>query len=378
MSVSEASVLFKRIGAVQQVILNRPKALNSLNLEMVRSLASALPSWNSSDLSSVVLKGAGGRAFCAGGDIKKIFEQRGHEDQQMSFFKEEYVLDNQLAEHSAQTVPHVAVWDGTVMGGGVGISIHASFRLATEKTVFAMPETGIGFFPDVGGSYFLPRLLPKVTMDNATSKDLGPAFGLYLALTGARLAGSDLLHAGIATHFVPSASVEKLENDLSTLSAIGSNGYDKNFESVKEVVGAHMPGHADIPAFSYSVSDLNIILDCFNLERAAAEGVEGIFAAVKKAANNGDGPAVAVNALSALKRVSPTSLKVTVEQILRGSKLSLRDCYKMEEHMATEFMRGSDFYEGVRALLVDKTGKPEWNPSSVEQVTRDQVSKYFQ
>lgn len=378
MSVSEASVLFKRIGAVQQVILNRPKALNSLNLEMVRSLASALPSWKSSELSSVVLKGAGGRAFCAGGDIKKIFEQRGNEEMQMAFFKEEYVLDNALAEHSAQSVPHVAVWDGTVMGGGVGITIHASFRLATEKTVFAMPETGIGFFPDVGGSYFLPRLVPTVTMDNTTAKDLGPAFGLYLALTGARLSGPDLLHAGIATHFVPSASLEKLENDLSNLSPIESGGYDKNFEAVKEVVAAHMPSHADIPAFSYSVSDLNVILDCFHPERAADEGVEGVIAAVKKAAKDGEGVPVAVNALAALKRVSPTSLKVTVEQLLRGSKLSLRDCYKMEEHMATEFMRGSDFYEGVRALLVDKTGKPEWNPKTVEEVTSEQVAKYFQ
>lgn len=319
-----------RDGAAVVVALNRPKALNALNTEMVRLLAGHVGAWAAdATVGVVLLKGVGGKAFCAGGDIKTLWDGRGTPETaaaQDAFFREEYALDYALAR-SAAAVPHVALYDGIVMGGGVGISIHAGTRVATEKATFSMPETGIGLFPDVGGSYFLPRL-PR-------------HLGTYLALTGTRLKGADLVHAGVATHYVPADRIPDLERDLAALPPSVHGGAGDRHAAV----GAVMARYAapSLPAFSIPPPTLNLIEDAF-----AHTSLAGIIAALKSAAAAGGAGAPAATAtLATLARMSPTSMAVTLEQMQRGKAMQLRDCYAMELRLALHFME-----VGCRAFLV--------------------------
>lgn len=201
----EAEVLQQQHGQLAVAVLNRPRALNALNVSMIEDLYGVYRSWHSSPaVASILLKGAGGKAFCAGGDVKAVAEagRSGNTAAALRFFKSEYKLNYLIARLDK---PHVALIDGITMGGGAGLSVHGTFRVATERTLFAMPECAIGLFPDVGGSHFLPRL--------------PGALGLYLGLTGARLHGVDVRHAGLATHFVPSRLVPDLEHALAQLGA---------------------------------------------------------------------------------------------------------------------------------------------------------------
>lgn len=348
-------MLFNRSGGAVTAALNRPKALNSLNTDMVRAPGREVGTWAAdSRVAVVVLKGVGGKAFCAGGDIKTLWDGRGSPataEKQDAFFREEYTVDYALAR-SAAVVPHVALYDGIVMGGGVGISIHAPFRVATEKALFAMPETGIGLFPDVGGSYFLPRL-PR-------------ALGVYLALSGHRLKGADLVHAGVATHYVAADAVPALERDLAALTPSADRA---------GAVAAVLARHAApaLPPFSLPDATRDLIADTFTAD--TVEGIQARLAAV--AAAGGATAATAAATAAVLQRMSPTSMKITLEQMRRGATLSLADCYRMELRMALRCMQGHDFFEGVRALLVDKDGKPVWRPATLEAVTPADVAAYF-
>jgi enoyl-CoA hydratase/carnithine racemase len=351
-TASDAPVLFVKRGRVKEIVLNRPKALNSLNLPMVRLLNERLHDVTfAPETAVIVLKGAGGKAFCAGGDIKSLWGGRGTPETlaaQEAFFREEYTLDYRLAL-SNQAKPHVAIYDGTVMGGGVGVSINAKFRVATEKSLFAMPETGIGLFPDVGGSYFLPRL-PR-------------HFGTFLALTGHRLKGADLVHSGVATHFMPSDKLGAMEAELCALPQMAQGEVPAAVQSVLDKFAA------PLPTSSLSGHDLSVI------EHACAHHtVEKIADHFSREASHS--PAAA-EAAKAMPRMSPTSMKVTLEQMLRGGRLSLPECYAMELRLALHFMRGHDFFEGVRALLVDKDGKPQWRPDSLAGLSRESVEAYF-
>ncbi|XP_076242179.1 3-hydroxyisobutyryl-CoA hydrolase isoform X1 [Calliopsis andreniformis] len=337
----EDDVLIKDIENKGIITLNRPKALNALNLSMVEKIYSALKKWESSK-KVVIIEGSGEKAFCAGGDVKSIVVAlRKNDDKTLgeTFFRNEYVMNHLIGTYK---IPYVALINGITMGGGVGLSVHGKYRIATEKTLFAMPETAIGLFPDVGGSYFLPRLQGKL--------------GLYLGLTGDRLKGIDVLLAGIATHFVPSEKIPDLKQDLLT----------SELPDVKEVLSKY---HSQNLNQEFCLAPfMNQINKCFS-----ASSIEEIIERLKE-----DNSEWAKKTVETLLKVSPTSLKITMNAIQKGSTLSLADCLKMEYRLAcTALSKTSDFCEGVRALLIDKDQKPAWNPKSLSEVTDVYLNQRF-
>uniref|UniRef100_A0A665W3V0 3-hydroxyisobutyryl-CoA hydrolase n=1 Tax=Echeneis naucrates TaxID=173247 RepID=A0A665W3V0_ECHNA len=297
----EPEVLLEKMGRAGVITMNRPKVLNALTMNMIQQIYRQLKQWeNDSETDIVIIRGAGDKAFCAGGDIRVITEAGKVGDPlAQEFFREEYILNNAIGTCRK---PYIALIDGITMGGGVGVSVHGRFRVATEKTTFAMPETAIGLFPDVGGGYFLPRLRGKL--------------GLFLAMTGFRLKGRDVQRAGIATHFV---------------------------ESKK-----------------------------FKCELFSSSSVEGIMQNLKA-----DGSEFAKKQAETLSKMSPTSLKITYKQQQAGASLSLQDVLVMEYRLTQACMKGCDFYEGVRAVLVDKDQNPVWNPSRLEEVSDQRVDQCF-
>merc|ERR1719228_706180 len=338
------SVVASVRGVVGMITLNRPKALNALNLEMIQTLTPLLKRWETMEegVEMVIIKGEGGKAFCAGGDIRAITEVPGG-SMQKQFFTEEYQLDYLVGRLK---IPYVAIMNGITMGGGVGISVNGQYRVATEKTLFAMPETGIGLVPDVGGGYFLPRMTGEL--------------GMFLGLTGHRLKGWDCLHSGIATHAVKEEMVDELEEALVGLQVV-------NEETVKNVLEQFTPEEAREHVFSLAnnIEEINRI---FN-----SDSVEDIVHKLKSEKSE-----LSVKALKSMEAASPTSLKVAHRQIREGKKLTtLADVLKMEYRLVTRCCQDKDFYEGVRAALIDRDNKPAWVPKMVEEVTEDKVDWYF-
>ncbi|XP_076631569.1 3-hydroxyisobutyryl-CoA hydrolase isoform X1 [Colletes latitarsis] len=337
----EDDVLIKDIGNKGIITLNRPKALNALNLSMVEKIHPVLKKWNLSK-KLVIIEGAGEKAFCAGGDVKSIVIAMRANNKTVgeTFFRKEYTLNDLIGTYK---IPYVALINGITMGGGCGLSVHGKYRVATEKTLFAMPETAIGLFCDVGASYFLPRLKGKL--------------GLYLGLTGDRLKGTDVLHAGIATHFVPSEKIPDLKQDLLAM----------DLPNVTEVLNKYQPQNLN-KEFCLAPY-MNQIDECFS-----ASSVEEIVDRLKQ-----DNSEWAKKTLQTLLQMSPTSLKVTMSAIQKGATLSLADCLKMEFKLACNYglKKNSDFCEGVRALLIDKDQKPTWNPQSLGKVTDAYVNQQF-
>jgi len=329
-------------GAIGHILLNRPKALNALTLGMVEVIAPALDAWAADPaIKAVVIRGAGDRAFCAGGDVRAVWDagwerKRGEGDGALTavFFGGEYRLNRQIKRFPK---PYVALMDGITMGGGVGLSVHGSHRVVTEKTLLAMPETGIGLFPDVGGTYFLPRVPGKL--------------GLYLGLTGARVQAADLIYTGVGTHHVTSASLDAIEAAL-------AEGQD-----VDEVLAAHSAPVGEAP-----LAGLRDAIDA----AFAADDVEGIVAGLIS-----QGTAWADKVAETILSLSPTSLKVTFEQLRRGAALDFDDCMRLEFRMTQAVMDGSDFFEGIRAVLVDKDKSPKWNPAKLADVSAADVARYF-
>ncbi|XP_015792867.1 3-hydroxyisobutyryl-CoA hydrolase, mitochondrial [Tetranychus urticae] len=345
-SSSDDEVILNREGNKGIIILNRPKKLNALNISMVRKIYPQLRKWEmDNSMKMVIIKGTGEKAFCAGGDIKEI-AQAGHGSPLgLEFFREEYRLNNQIG---SMAIPYVALLNGIVMGGGVGLSVHGAYRVATEKAVFAMPETAIGFFPDVGGSHFLPRLPGKL--------------GLFLALTGGRLHGRDLFKAGIATHFVCSDRLEELESDLLRMKDPDLKGIDSLLTRYQEQWEADYKKEFSLKQY----------IGRINSAFGAAESVEQIMENLSK-----DSSDWSKQQLEILKSASPTSLKVTFKALQQGSMMSLPDCLKMEYRIAHQMMHIPDFFEGVRAALIDKDKNPKWKPDRLEDVTEEQVNAYF-
>ncbi len=330
--------MFSRAGGTGRVLLNRPKALNALTLEMSHALEGQLRRWAADkDVRAAVVRAAGERAFSAGGDIRKLYEVgKSGGDYPYRFWADEYRLDA-LIKHYPK--PYVALIDGIVMGGGVGISVHGSHRVVTEHAQFAIPETGIGLFPDVGGSYFLPRCPGRI--------------GLYLGLTGARLKAADMLHAGIATHYVPRARLEALERAL----AAEADGVDRVLAGFSED-----PGPAPLAHERREIDRL------FAGERLAAV----------VSALSADGGPVARRASEALATKSPTALHLAFRQLRKGARLAFDDCLRMEWRMVSR-VPGElpDFYEGVRAAVIDKDGKPRWSPARLEDVDPVSLDRFF-
>ncbi|CAO2616134.1 3-hydroxyisobutyryl-CoA hydrolase, mitochondrial [Lemmus lemmus] len=301
-------VLLERRGCAGVITLNRPKFLNALSLNMIRQIYPQLKKWEQDPETFLILiKGAGGKAFCAGGDIKALSEaKKARQSLTQDFFREEYILNNAIA--SCQK-PYVALIDGITIGGGVGVSVHGRFRVATERTLFAMPETGIGLFPDVGGGYFLPRLQGKL--------------GYFLALTGFRLKGRDVHRAGIATHFVDSEKLHKLEEKLLALKS----------PSAEDIAGVLESYQAQV---SGSQSQERTVLTqradskhcCFS-----ANSVEQIIENLRQ-----DGSPFAIQQLKVINKMSPTSLKITLRQLIEGSSKTLPEVLTMEYRLSQACM----------------------------------------
>jgi len=332
----EPEVLFERRGAVGLITLNRPKALNALTHNMAVLMTAQLKAWaDDAAVATVVVQGAGERAFCAGGDIRALYESgKAGTPYALDFYRDEYRLDA-LVKH--YTKPYVALIRGIDMGGGVGVSVNGSHRVADETMVFAMPETGIGLFPDVGGSYFLPRC-PGET-------------GMYLAMTGARLKTADCLYIGVATHFVPAAKREAL---LSAL--IDGDAPDGALQSLASDPGA--------PSLAEHRGKIDTVF--------SAQSVEAILERLDR-----DGSDWARETAATMRTKSPTSLKVAYRQNREGAKRSFDDCMRMEFRMVNRVVAGHDFYEGVRATIIDKDGAPKWKPSSLAAVSDADVAAYF-
>ncbi|XP_040331592.1 3-hydroxyisobutyryl-CoA hydrolase, mitochondrial isoform X4 [Herpailurus yagouaroundi] len=371
-------VLLERRGCAGVITLNRPKFLNALNLNMVRHIYPQLKNWEQDpETFLIIIKGAGGKAFCSGGDIRVISEAgRANQKIAQDFFREEYRLNNAIG--SCQK-PYVALIHGITMGGGVGVSVHGQFRVATEKSLFAMPETAIGLFPDVGGGYFLPRLQGKL--------------GYFLALTGFRLKGRDVYAAGIATHFVDSEKLGMLEEDLIALKSPSK----ENIADVLEAYHTKEPRTKDqilqndalfreIPRFGGAKSqqqrtnskidqDKSFILEehmdkinsCFS-----ANTVEQIIENLQQ-----DGSSFALEQLKVINKMSPTSLKITLRQLMEGSSKTLQEVLIMEYRLSQACMGGHDFHEGVRAVLIDKDQSPKWKPANLKEVTEEDLDSYF-
>lgn len=337
-------LLFSQEGQLGFITLNRPKALNALTLTMIMALQKQLSIWKEDNsIKAVVVQAVPGNAFCAGGDIRWLYNSgRSKESEQMQFFWHEYRL-NHFIHHFGK--PYISLLDGITMGGGVGISMHGSHPIASERFVFAMPETGIGFFPDIGASYLLNRC---------------PGFlGVYLGLTGNKLGPHDARKAGLVKQVVFNEHMQSMIDALKNedLSEDAFNRVDHCISSFAS------------DGMSTEASQIKPLIDvCFSkptveLIRESLQSTEGVWA---------------LGVDNTLLQKSPLSLKITLAQLQKAKGLSLAECLKMDFDLSGHFMQGSDFYEGVRSLLINKDKNPQWKPSSLDLVTDTMVVNYFE
>lgn len=341
---ADRDILFELRGAVGVVLLNRPQALNALTLAMFEAFDRQLSRWAVDPaVAAVLVKGAGERAFCAGGDVRAL-TQAGQAGEPLTadLFRTEYTLNRRIKRWPKA---YIALLDGVAMGGGVGVSVHGSHRVASERMIMAMPETRIGLFPDIGASHFLSRL--------------PGALGKYLGLTGARMTAADALSLGLATHFVTSDRLPELE---AALVAADWSGTDP-----RAVASATIERFASDPGASPLAARRAVIDRCF-----AAESVAAILDALKV-----EGGDWATRTLADLASCSPTSLKITFEALRRGAGLDFDQVMVMEYRLSQACMAGHDFYEGIRAVVIDKDNAPAWEPDRLEAVTPELVEAYF-
>jgi enoyl-CoA hydratase/carnithine racemase len=331
----EATVVTSRDGRVGRILLNRPRALNALDLPMLRTCATILETWRDDPhVDAVVIEGAGDRAFCAGGDIIALRDAQisGNRPAADEFFQVEYDLNLAIATYPK---PYIALIDGICMGGGIGMSVHAPYRVASEHAAFAMPETAIGFFPDIGATFLLPRLPGEL--------------GAYLGLTGLRVTGADSVHAGFATHFTPRARLSDLSAALARDGAAALAAFNET-----------------LPAFSLA-GDRAAIDHCFSAATILeiVQRLNAIEADWARAA------------LKALRRVSPTALHFTLHALRRGRDLTLKQALDAEFALTRTTMAYPDFAEGVRAMVVDKDRTPTWQPARIEDVDPMRIEALF-
>lgn len=340
----EPEIIFDVRGAVGHVHLNLPKSFNALTQHMCVAMRQQLIDWATDDaVAACVVTAAGDRAFCAGGDIRAIYDTRLEQNglAVRPFFQGEYRLDHAVYHFPK---PYVALMDGIVMGGGAGISVHGSHRVVSEKTMYAMPECGIGLFPDVGATLFL----------NAAPG----AVGMYMGLTGARLKAADLLYTGIATHHVPTDRMSDLADALFAAD-LGSDA--------GAVIDDVLAGVATDPGPAPIAEHREVIDHAFS-----ADTVEGILERLQAA----DGY-FAIEAADTLDEKCPTSLKTTHEQLSQGKGLDFDEAIRREYRMVCEIIEHEDFYEGIRAAVVDKDRAPKWKPGSLADVSAEAVAAHF-
>jgi enoyl-CoA hydratase len=333
-------VICEKRGEAGVITLNRPRALNALTLPMVRGMRRALDAWATDPaVTRVLVQGAGEKAFCAGGDIRRLTEllQAGERDEALAFWREEYQLNIVIKRYPK---PYISLLDGIVMGGGVGVSLHGSHRVAGDRFLFAMPEVGIGFFPDVGATYALPRL-PGST-------------GMYLALTGDRVKRADAVMLGLCTHSVSSETMDALRQALidgepvgQALSKASADPGPAPLEQVRAVIDRCFSAKS-VPAILQSLDD------------AAAEGSD-----------------FAAKTVAGMRAKSPTSMSLAFEQMRRGASLDFEEAMKTEFRIVSRIGDGKDFYEGVRAVLIDKDNQPRWQPASLDALDPAVIDGYF-
>ena len=334
-------LLSERRGRAGVITLNRPKALNALTLGMVHGIVEALWSFGADpEVAHVVVRQTGERAFCAGGDIRVQHDagKAGRFDEMMGFYRDEYRMNRMIKRYAK---PYIALIDGIVMGGGAGISVNGAYRVGTEKLMFAMPEVGIGFFPDVGGTYFLPRLPGRT--------------GLYLALTGERIGVADALWCGLVTQYVPSAELPRLTEALA--------GTSDALPVLKSF--ARTPGPSALAEKAPEIDRL-----------FGGKSLAEVLAALADASAKGS--VFARETETRIRARSPTSVAVTFEQVRRGGALDFEDCMRLELRIADHIVRGPDFYEGVRAVILDKDNAPRWNPATIEALSSGRIEAHFQ
>ena len=321
-------VLFQVADGVGKATLNRPEQLNALTLDMIRALDDKLGEWaGDKSIRAVMIFGAGDKAFCAGGDIRTLYEAGKSSDRSLlsEFFWHEYRLNYRIATYPKQLI---AVMDGLIMGGGAGIGMNAPVRVATERAIFAMPECAIGLFPDVGAAHFLQRCPGEI--------------GLFLALTGLRLRTAGLSYAGLVTDTIPAVRAAELMPETLSINNKGTRAAD--------------------------IAKLQPAIDvCF-----ALNSLDAVITALKNRNDPGS-----VDSLNLLGRGSPTSLRVTFEHMrrMRGKDLAevLKDGWRICQHMVA----GTEFFEGVRALLIERDNVPKWQPAQLAGVTADIVERHF-
>ena len=408
-------------GNVGIVSLNNPKSLHALTLDMIYCLQDVFNEWcgTTSNVKAIVIKSNKPQpeeeeeestgddsnkktkkkrrplAFCAGGDVKSVY-QHGMDiknqvtrsnittDIESDFFYQEYLVNHKIATCGSNP-PIISLWDGIVMGGGVGISIHGKYRVATENTIFAMPETTIGLFPDVGSMYWMNQLLKHPKQNTTTSKSSPMAN--YLALVGKRITASDLLYTGLATHYIPSQQLESFEFDLIDACSNSNSKDGDGSSNTSDVAKVLMSYHEFLDTSNCFLKDhSNLINTTFD-----EVDVENIIRNLEKSGDNDEtARKFTTETLETLHKVSPTSLKLTLEGLQRGASWkTINDDLTMEYNMvsnctnpycmAKDLARchSHDFYEGVRALLVDKDMYPKWYPSKLEDVTKEYINEFF-
>ncbi|KEC55094.1 enoyl-CoA hydratase/isomerase family protein [Bartonella koehlerae] len=330
-------ISFIKKGHVGIIKLTRSSALNALNERMVSAFKKALNAWETDDDISCVLIEGEGRAFCAGGDVVEIYHM-GEKPSSYQYFSDEYRLNAYIRRFPK---PYISFLNGIWMGGGVGISIYGSHRIVTENTLFAMPEGAIGFFPDVGASFFLPSLPNH--------------FGIYLALTGARIKWGDCLNLGLATHAVPEIELECIRTAIieqgNPQLALEECAITKDYETSHEIRGV-----------------INVCFGAHTLE----ECMELLYKKSK------EGLLFAKECYDILQSRSPTSLKIIWKQMKQNSSQTLEECMKIENRIAHHMINSHDFREGVRAMLIDKDKTPRWHPDKLSSITDEMIDIYFQ
>jgi len=328
-------------GDIGLITLTRQSALNALNHRMFIALNEQLAVWESAaHIKAVVIRAAEGRAFCAGGDIRHAYELKMKNDASIAtFFCDEYQMNKRIHHFSK---PYIALLDGITMGGGVGISWHGSHRVATEKLIFSMPETGIGFYPDVGTTYYLSRCQHYL--------------GFYLGLTGARIDAQDSIAVGFAQYLIAHDDLQKL---LDTF--IHSPLPDK------------LAVTTIIKNFSLPAGSSTLLAHQHEIETCFAKNtIETILHELEKNPSPWCQQTAAI-----IKTKSPTSLKITLYALQKAATLSFDECMQMEYRLTNRFVQGHDFFEGIRAAIIDKDQSPQWNPKELGDVKSSQVESYF-
>ncbi len=339
----EPDILFERRGAAGVVTLNRPKALNAVSHAMVLAFHAQLNEWAGDPaITRVVITAAGERAFSAGGDIRALYDLglAGKHDEALQFWADEYPLNAAIKNYRK---PYVALLDGITMGGGVGVSVHGSHRVAGDRFSFAMPEVSIGFFPDVGATWFLPRMPGEI--------------GTYCALTGERFGIADGVGAGIATHRIPSAQ----------------------FPALLEGLSGTVPVDAVLSAFSEPAGDGPILSRRAAIDRLfTGDHVEDILYVLDREAGSVSADAEwAGKTAATIRAKSPLSLKLALAQVRRGASWDFETCMRAEFRIVSRIIHGHDFYEGVRSVIVDKDNKPQWQPATLAEVSDAEVERHF-